>query len=237
MKSNILQIEETKNYNQFTFLKSNRQVNLQHTAKLTSKILRNNLLYCNPIQVNEKLEVIDSQHRLLVARNNQLAIYYIVIPGLTIKDVRELNVGTNSWTAMTFLASFTSEGKEDYIWLSDFIMNNSLNLTMAILFLTASYDGGNRPLKKHIVNGTLSLSKSIRQRAVQRAKAWDQIRVYFTGTSNHRPARDFVYEFVKYIDAHGENIVQTIIDRDEQFEPEKTNERARAQIVRLAQGK
>ena len=70
-------IEKTKNYDQFKFLNFNREKNKMHIQNLKRIILQNNLLPLHPILVNNEMEVVDGQHRLAVAKELDLDIFFI----------------------------------------------------------------------------------------------------------------------------------------------------------------
>ena len=111
---------KTKDYAQFKALTGNRAIDSSHITKLTRSILKNNMLASNPIIVNEDMCVVDGQHRLDVARYNDLEIYYIVHSSTDIEDVLLLNANSRSWKLTDYLKSYIDLGKEDYKYLKDF---------------------------------------------------------------------------------------------------------------------
>lgn len=128
-------VYRTTNYGQFKTLKGNRVIEKGHIAKLTGSIFRKNLLAQNPIIVNSKMEVIDGQHRLLVAKNNSLEISYMVISNASIREVQLLNANAKPWTYRDYLESYTSLGYEDYIKLGEFAREYDLPLSVATQLL------------------------------------------------------------------------------------------------------
>ena len=73
-----MKVEETTDYKQFKKVKGNRGYAQRHLKNLVSSIAQNNLLQYSPIIVNDKMEVIDGQHRLAAAQSLGLPIYYVV---------------------------------------------------------------------------------------------------------------------------------------------------------------
>ena len=71
------QIEKTRNYGMFKFLIGNRPLRKPALRKLKLAIEYDNQLGIHPIIVNNNLEVIDGQHRLEVAKELGVDIYYI----------------------------------------------------------------------------------------------------------------------------------------------------------------
>jgi hypothetical protein len=124
-------VVKTKNYSIFKKIKGNRPLWNYHLVKLTNSILKNNLLANNPIIVNDNYEVIDGQHRLEVAKNNNLEIYYTVVPGASIQDVQQLNANLKPWTIPDYLHSYVELGLQDYIILEDYARETGLSIPTA----------------------------------------------------------------------------------------------------------
>jgi len=71
------QIEQTLDYSIFKQVNFNREKNSRHIKNLKAILLKENLLHLHPILVNEKMEVVDGQHRLEAAKELSLPIFYI----------------------------------------------------------------------------------------------------------------------------------------------------------------
>jgi len=87
----------TTNYDQFTFLKSNRAIDENHVYRLM-KLIKAEGHQKEPVIVNEKLEVISGQHRIKACEKLEMRVTYIIVPGLTIKDAREMNNSQKPWS-------------------------------------------------------------------------------------------------------------------------------------------
>lgn len=70
-------IISTKEYSIFNSVDFNRKKNERHIQQLKKIIQKENLLHLHPILVNEKMEVVDGQHRLEAAKELGLDIFYI----------------------------------------------------------------------------------------------------------------------------------------------------------------
>lgn len=103
--------------------------------------MRKNLLASNPIIVNEKYEVIDGQHRLEVAKNCNLEIYYTVQPKSNLEDVQRMNSFTKAWTLNDFIDSYIARGNNNYVILKSFMEKYGLAPSTACGIL---YEGGKR---------------------------------------------------------------------------------------------
>jgi len=112
-------IYKTNDLDRFELMESNRKPFESHIQKIIVNIKRFGML-CNPILVNEKMQVIDGQHRLIAARRNKGFIYYIVADGYSLEQVKALNLQQRNWSADDFLNSYAKLGIEDYIKVLEF---------------------------------------------------------------------------------------------------------------------
>jgi hypothetical protein len=121
--SQVNQVFVTKNLGMFSSIDGNRVPNLIHVKRLTDS-LRKYGMKCNPILVNEKLQVIDGQHRLLAAKEVQSEVYFIIIPGSNLTDVHTLNLNQKNWSRKDFMEGYANMGIIPYIKLRDFVKKN-----------------------------------------------------------------------------------------------------------------
>ena len=59
-------IYETRDYKAFSFITGNRNINKSHLEKLRKSMME--MLIPIPIVVNEKLQIIDGQHRYMICK-------------------------------------------------------------------------------------------------------------------------------------------------------------------------
>lgn len=115
MDSNVLTVQSTTNYEQFTLLAANRDISQGHVDRLSRSFEENgNLTNVQPILVNERLEVIDGQHRLEVCKLRGEAVFYTQAPGLTVADARNLNIVHRTWTPSDYAKSYAESGNRNY---------------------------------------------------------------------------------------------------------------------------
>lgn len=172
-------IQKTKNYDQFKTLEGNRPINARHLGILTVAIAKNNMLAVNPILVNEDMYVIDGQHRLEVARNNDLEIYYLTLTGATIDQVIELNANLRAWTAKDFILSYANRGNKAYQWLLSFMEDYKLTITQALMLVYGN--AGEKGIKYSniiIRRGKFDPSQEQKKNAERRADALSEIRPF-----------------------------------------------------------
>jgi len=125
-------IQKTTNYDLFKTVRGNRTINTNHLAKLTLSVAKKNLLEYAPIMVNESMEVIDGQHRLEVARQQNLPIYYTIVPRAGLGEVIELNTTLRNWKLVDFVDSMIVQGNPDMKYLREFCDDYSISITQGL---------------------------------------------------------------------------------------------------------
>lgn len=107
-------ILQTKDYSIFKKLKGNRTDDEAHVKRLTKNMLEvGNLTVEFPIVVNERMEVVDGQHRLAALKGLGWPIAYRVVNGLTLNTVRGINQAAQNWSWRDYAASFIDNGNEE----------------------------------------------------------------------------------------------------------------------------
>lgn len=119
----VNKVYRTSNLSIFKPIDGNRVPNLQHVKRLSDSI-RVYGMKCNPILVNEKMQVIDGQHRLMAAKEANSFVYYIVIDGYSLDEVHTLNLNQKNWSKKDFMEGYANMGIESYIKLRDFVAKN-----------------------------------------------------------------------------------------------------------------
>lgn len=127
-------VYKTNDLSIFKTIKGNRPPNPQHVRRLASSIKHSGMLQ-NPIIVNEKMQIIDGQHRLLASRGAESFIYFIVLKGYDMAQVQVLNLNQKNWTSKDFMHAYAEMGITSYVRLRDFVNYNScFNITDCIAF-------------------------------------------------------------------------------------------------------
>lgn len=111
-KPTNLTIYETNQYDIFKILRHNRD--LTKCKKLEKMIKKNNYLPYIPIIVSADFEVIDGQHRLEVAKKNNLPIYYIMNQSARPGDISDINQSTNNWKLTDHAKRYSILGENEY---------------------------------------------------------------------------------------------------------------------------
>lgn len=121
------QVQSTKNYEIFNILKGNRPLDRYHLKKLKESIEKNNHLNLHPIIVNQNNEVIDGQHRLEVARQLDVDIFFIKSDSIKDEHLIDCNVNQKSFEVENYIDYFAlKERKEEYIQLKNMLKSTAL---------------------------------------------------------------------------------------------------------------
>jgi hypothetical protein len=119
----VNKVYQTSDLSIFKQIDGNRVPNLQHIKRLADSI-RVYGMKCNPILVNERMEVIDGQHRLMAAKEAESFVYYIIVNGYSLNEVHTLNLNQKNWTKKDFMEGYANMGVESYVILRNFYNKN-----------------------------------------------------------------------------------------------------------------
>lgn len=230
-------IQKTINYDQFKFIKGNRELNQRHLTQLTLSILEDNLLSVNPILVNADLEVIDGQHRLEVARANKLEIYYIIMPNAGVNEVRQLNTFTRVWKMLDYVESYATQGNKQYQKLLKLMEEYSISATTAISFIYQSRShatkngiGGSSFILNLIRLGKLDPTEKQWVQAEELGDLLYTLRSYLLikGNSASRGFTEAVMTI--YQEGLGKKLIDALRESDKGFRPSSDRREAEVQL-------
>ena len=165
-KNEVNKVYRTSDLSIFKQIDGNRIPNLQHVKRLSQSIISNGMK-CNPILVNEKMQVIDGQHRLMAAQESDSFIYYIVIDGYSLNEVHTLNLNQKNWSKKDFMEGYAKMGVDSYVKLSKFTtINNDFSFSDCVALCS---------------NLSTSSSSCITQ-SIRGGKAMNLVEVFESGT-------------------------------------------------------
>lgn len=121
-------IQQTKNYDMFKKHDSNRPINETKVRSLMDAITESNRLHLKPIIVDDKMRVIDGQHRLEAAKRLEVAIYYILDKELKDKDMAIFNANQSAWKLAEYHNFFVTQGHPEYRKLEEFTKRHKMSL-------------------------------------------------------------------------------------------------------------
>jgi hypothetical protein len=152
MTKTVGSIYSTFDYSQFKTLQGNRSINEINVKRLVASFEKAYLL--NPVLVNEKLQIIDGQHRFEAAKRMGLPINYIIAEKYSNNEVHLLNSNMRNWGKMDFLKAYCDLGNENYILMREFISDfPEFPFTTCDMIIANSVNGTNIP------NGTINSSR------------------------------------------------------------------------------
>ena len=115
----IGKIYETMDYDAFSFLHFNR--NAKPRKDLLDALEKYGRFF-EPIIVNEDLEVLDGQHRLLSAKLKETPISFYVVDDATAKQViKSVNTERRSWTTREYIDFYDRLGNQNFITLNEYL--------------------------------------------------------------------------------------------------------------------
>lgn len=97
-------VYETMDYDRFKFIDGNRDINKTNKKNIIESFGEQGQRYVtNPIIVNEKMEIIDGQHRFEASRELGMPIQYIIVEGIGREAVQDLNRAQLKWALSNFV--------------------------------------------------------------------------------------------------------------------------------------
>jgi len=88
-------IKFTSDYSLFKTVRGNRKVYPLQVAKLLLRIKARGQKV--PVIVNEKMEIIDGQHRVRVCTQLEIPVMYLIVHGAKLEDIKDINNCSKLW--------------------------------------------------------------------------------------------------------------------------------------------
>lgn len=130
------EIFKETDYEKFKFTSKNRKIDPRKVARYAQEALKSpHLMEACPILVNEKMEIIDGQHRFLACKEKNLPIYYIRDHRLSYSDISTLNKDQKNWSLEDFVNYHCESGNKNFLKLREFVKKSGLTLSLAFVFL------------------------------------------------------------------------------------------------------
>lgn len=154
--NNDLKIYETNDYDMFKKLQGNRD---ERSAQKIKKSIRKIGYIVSPICVNEKMEVIDGQNRLMALKDLGLPVHYYVVEGVGLEEAIQMNIGRQNWKPIDYARGYALQGNVNYqrlLQLYEKSNHLSLGIISAILRGEISNGGGDA---KAVNDGKIKISE------------------------------------------------------------------------------
>ncbi len=201
-------VYKTTNYDMFGHFKGNRETNEAHIKNLMESLAEKQLPV--PIVVDEQFRVGDGQNRLEACRRLGVPVYYTIIPGMTLQDVKRLNSNVKTWSWQQHMESFIDLKYKDYITYKEFFNSYEINHTecMQLLLGNTSQRYGSRKGQKTMARAFADGQFRIVQYdiAIKQANMITEVKPYFDGYTHHHFIRALVHLFDKKQDVYNHDV-------------------------------
>ncbi|MBK7885160.1 MAG: hypothetical protein IPJ81_16255 [Chitinophagaceae bacterium] len=164
--SSTIVVFQSKEYNNFEMVNGNRALNQKKISRIIKEIESgNDMLSYYPIQVrveNEKLKILDGQHRYFISKKLKRPIYYILVTeNKSMSDIAKVNSNVEKWKAQDFINCYIQQKNNDYNKLQEFLDMYKINIGTTLRLLTNGNPGteGSSPeLTKIFEHGLLKIT-------------------------------------------------------------------------------
>jgi len=137
-----LMIHQTKNYDQFKIIPSNRSC--ENYEKILESIKRRNMLAFHPIHVDKDFRIIDGQHRFRAAKELGIDIFYVIDPKANESDLVYLNMNQKNWSSKNFMNFHCAHKLKEYLFFKSLHENYGFEVSDMIANFTAEIPGETR---------------------------------------------------------------------------------------------
>ena len=143
MESNKIKIMEESDYRKFKTLNGNRPVDTR--VKRIAEAIKESGIQV-PIVVNERMEVIDGQHRLEAMKLLGQPVSYYVVPGLGIDACMNINKLQKNWGVTDFVHGYAENGNTSYSYFEQ-LLKQYRSFTNIAIYVAATGRYGGRSTK------------------------------------------------------------------------------------------
>lgn len=165
----------TEDYDIFVTLKGNRKLDSKHTKQLQKLMLeKGNLIDKFPIVVNERMEIIDGQHRLAALKELEWPVVYEIREDLNIDNVRTINSAHKNWGWLDYAKSYADLGNENYLRFLNLHNYFGYNFGILMYYIGQNARAGMRP-ESNFYSGDLRLDESNHQQSYELLKNYQEI--------------------------------------------------------------
>lgn len=134
----------TTNYDQFNLLEANRDINTSHVRAIQRSLEENgNWLDRAPIIVNERMEVVDGQHRLEAAKGLELPVCYTIRAGIGSREAQQMNLLHKNWGPADYLRVYVAERRRPYLLFQQLVEEfPTVSITQLVIYASGHESGG-----------------------------------------------------------------------------------------------
>ena len=145
----------TENYDMFKKIGGNRKLNKANYAKIVKSMKEEQLII--PIVVNEKYEIIDGQHRYTACKDLGKPVYFYMVRGYGLNQVKRANIASSNWKKENYLDMFVAENNEVYKEFEEIKERYDLNISNLLKIFAIVQEKQNARVGYEFENGTFTL--------------------------------------------------------------------------------
>lgn len=145
----------TENYDMFKKIGGNRKINKANYAKIVKSMKEEQLII--PIVVNEKYEIIDGQHRFTACKDLGKPVYFYMVRGYGLDQVKRANIASSNWKKENYLDMFIAEGNEIYKEFEEIKERYDLNISNLLKIFAIVQEKQSARVGYEFENGTFTL--------------------------------------------------------------------------------
>lgn len=222
----MIKNDKTINFEEFKVLELNRPLIESHVKNLMEAIKENrSLTELSPIVVNERMEVIDGQHRLeahkrLSALGENYPIHYIIREGFNIKNAQQMNSLSKTWGLIDY-ARIEAQTNFHYKIFMDVVDTRKLSAEVTSLYLSGKttrhswFKKGGFEVKdmvkaERLLNNLCEVGALLQNEKITPASFWK--------SANFATA---LYNVMNYANYNQERMIQTLEERGDALNSSK----------------
>ena len=145
----------TENYDMFKKIGGNRKINKSNYAKIVKSMKEEQLII--PIVVNEKYEIIDGQHRYTACKDLGKPVYFYMVRGYGLNQVKRANIASSNWKKENYLDMFVAENNEVYKEFEEIKERYDLNISNLLKIFAIVQEKQSARVGYEFENGTFTL--------------------------------------------------------------------------------
>ena len=145
----------TENYDMFKKIGGNRKINKSNYTKIVKSMKEEQLII--PIVVNEKYEIIDGQHRYTACKDLGKPVYFYMVRGYGLSQVKRANIASSNWKKENYLDMFVAENNEVYKEFEEIKERYDLNISNLLKIFAIVQEKQSARVGYEFENGTFTL--------------------------------------------------------------------------------
>ena len=159
-----IEIHYTNNYEQIKDIPSNRAINTGHVDRLFKSVDEKELFTI--IFVNEKLEIIDGQHRKAAFKKAKLPIAYAIIKNYGEEEISGYNSHNWNWNYDSYTDHYAQRNCPDYVEYRKFRNRYGIGHTMSMALLSGYFSTAGTGLTNAFKQGKFKIKDLARAQSI-----------------------------------------------------------------------